>query len=677
MLYSIVLDFETWSPADLKKVGAWVYAEHPLTRILCLSYWHNGQIKTWRPGEPADELRLLALDPKCTFIAFNCAFERAIWKHCMAPFPEVPLERWHDIQATAAAKGLPQNLEDLAEVLHISQKDLEGSNLTSGLSKMNKKTGLYPEITPEILDRVCEYCEADVEVEAQAHAKLGFLGRMDRRDWLLTQATNERGVAIDLLYVNACRVVADDAAKDLLREFHDITGLKPTQGQKFIEWLEAKGFQPPPNARGDGYTLGRGDLVNLIGSALIEEEGDEREISARDALGRDVAPDVLRALRIRQLTGASSLGKLSRMQICTGSDGRSRGLLHWHGTGPGRAAGRLWQPQNLPKPTLKAADGEPLEPDHLVRQIMTHNHAIVAKEIGPPVHAVVSGMRHAIVPGPGRVFISGDYAGIQARLVLAVAGQLDKCDMMAKGRDVYIDMGEQIFSRPLDKHKDPWERGIGKNSVLGLGFQMGAKTFRDKYVTSHPVLWDAEDRLVFCQTVVQAYRKKWAPLVPKVWYALQGAAEDAVILQKPQHAYGVTYAVEGDWLSAMLPSGRKIWYYKPTVYFNRQFEKDAIRVLSLEGGRLVTDSAMFGGRLTENVIMGMEHDLMTIAKDKCEQNGLPVALEVHDEILVEPLTKDADEKAFKQIMLDIPDWAKKIQVPINIDMWTGDRYRKG
>ena len=147
---------------------------------------------------------------------------------------------------------------------------------------------------------------------------------------------------------------------------------------------------------------------------------------------------------------------------------------------------------------------------------------------------------------------------------------------------------------------------------------------------------------------------------------------------KPQMAYGIIYAIaDRDWLTATIPSGGKIWYYKPTKYYNAKFERDAIRCLTLEGGRLVTDTAMFGGRLTENAIMRMEHDIMTVAKAKCEANGLPVCLEVHDEILVEPLTADADVDAFKQIMLDIPEWAKDLRVPINIDTWVGDRYRKG
>lgn len=675
----VVGDFESWGTVDLTKVGAWAYAEHPLTRPLCLGWEVNGGNRgLWRPGSSLDDLRALAEDEDMTWVAFNCAFERAMWKFHMVEtygLPDIPLQRWHDIQATAAMKGLPQNLEDLASWLRIPLKNVELSKLTTDLSKPNKK-GEYPVITPGIQAQVEEYCMDDITTEVAAHRTLGFLPRGERLDWLLTQKTNDWGVNLDTKYIRACQAVVDKGSVPLLKEFHDLTGLKPSQGQKFIKWLSANGFEVPTKP-GGGLTLGREELKRLIGSAVQEDE-DESSVSPTDAMGRAVPDRVLRTLRIRQLVGASSIGKLARMEACQSSDGRSRGLLHWHGTGPGRAAGRLWQPHNLPKPTLKAANGDPLAPQAVVDAIMTGDPNQVQRLIGPPIQAVVTGIRHAMIPGPGRVYMSGDYAGIQARLVLALAGQDDKTTMMAAGQDVYIDMAKDIFGRPIDKHKDPWERGIGKNSVLGLGFQMGGVTFRDKYVQSHPLLDDPEDRLVFCQGVVRTYRKVWAPMVPPVWYALQEAAEEAVFTGEPQMAYGVIYRIEDhDWLTAQIPSGGKIWYYKPTRYYNQKFSKDAIRCLSLEGGRLVTDTGMFGGRLTENVIMRMEHDLMTVAKAKCEANNLPVVLEVHDEVLVEPLAQHADVEAFKQIMLDIPQWAKDIGVPINIDTWVGDRYRKG
>jgi DNA polymerase I-like protein with 3'-5' exonuclease and polymerase domains len=74
--------------------------------------------------------------------------------------------------------------------------------------------------------------------------------------------------------------------------------------------------------------------------------------------------------------------------------------------------------------------------------------------------------------------------------------------------------------------------------------------------------------------------------------------------------------------------------------------------------------------------MGMERDIMTHAMLKCEAEGLPVVLEVHDEILVETRTGQADEKMLKQIMLSVEPWVLAIKAPIGVDTWSGSRYRK-
>lgn len=48
----IFLDFETFSECDLKKEGAYKYAKHPSTELLCLAYSiDGGQVQLWVPGE--------------------------------------------------------------------------------------------------------------------------------------------------------------------------------------------------------------------------------------------------------------------------------------------------------------------------------------------------------------------------------------------------------------------------------------------------------------------------------------------------------------------------------------------------------------------------------------------------------------------------------------------------
>lgn len=694
----LIADFETLSDQDVTDIGAAKYAESPNTEVACLGIREQRERGwLWRPGDGVDRLDALARNEHMTWIAFNCMFERSIWHEIMVPefnLPPIPLPRWHDIQASAAMKGLPQSLEAVADELHLDiNKDKQYRDALKKLTTPNKKGELPTgEEREALLQLVYLGCLQDLDVEYAAHEVLGFLPPGgERLDWLLTQKTNERGIKLDMPYIHACQAVVNGAKPELLAEFGKLTGgLKPGQVAKYIAWLEEHGFRVPEKINPKGglsKTLGREEIKNLIGDV---ENGDE----IPDDSGIDIAPDVLRSLRIRQLVGASSITKLDRMAECVNADGRSRGLLHWHGTGPGRSAGRLWQPHNLPKPTIKI-DGEAPEPEVLVPAIMSADHEYVDMMIGPPIQAVAGGLRHAMIAEEGHTYISGDYAGIQARLVLAIAGQDDKTAMMASGQDVYCDMAQTIFHKdpPITKetkHIYAWERGIGKNSVLGLGFQMGAFTFYHKYVWLSPPFeggWDNEENQDFCGKVVRTYRKEWAPLVPEVWYALEGAALECVLTEKPTLAYGCMFQIVREsehvwWLVMTVPSGGKVWYFCPTKYYDNKFNRDAFFVFSPSKGSMSVDRGMFGGRITENCIMRLEHDLMTVAKAKCEKNGLPVVLEVHDEILTEPVAKtdaeiDAAVKLQRDIMLDLPEWAKKIKVPINIDQWSGPRYKKG
>jgi len=213
---------------------------------------------------------------------------------------------------------------------------------------------------------------------------------------------------------------------------------------------------------------------------------------------------------------------------------------------------------------------------------------------------------------------------------------------------------------------------IVHNSVLGLGFQMGAPKFFDKYV--------AHLGFDFAKEIVQTYRKVWAPKVPFLWYGLEDAAAKAVWDGTPQEAYGIEYRLEDHALTARLPSGRKIYYQYPEktrnqLPWDRTKTKQGFQFHVMKMGQWKTVQA-FGGQLTENAVMGIEVDIQRAAQFKCEKAGFPVVLEVYDEIVAEPKKENADLDAFKQILLDVEPWVDNMRIPIAVDIWSGDRYRK-
>jgi DNA polymerase len=305
--------------------------------------------------------------------------------------------------------------------------------------------------------------------------------------------------------------------------------------------------------------------------------------------------------------------------------------------------------------------------DTLIEVLMQGDYGLVEAMYGPAVDTVLSSLRHVICAPGDNLLSAGDFSQIEARIVLALAGQHDKTAMLAAGMDPYCDNASQVYGRKITK-TDVEERQIGKNSVLGLGFQMGALKYFARYCPNKS--------LEFAQHVVNVYRKEWAPEVPKLWGALGWASTETVWTGEPHEEYGVEYRLEDIWLTARLPSGRKLWYPFPEKT-RRAMPWDANDVRPgwsyrvRKAGKIRRVHA-FGGLLTENVVQALARDVMVPALIKCKRENVPVILTVHDEVV----TEQGDEKLLHQIMLDVPDWVRHMGVPIAAETWSGRRYKK-
>ena len=161
------------------------------------------------------------------------------------------------------------------------------------------------------------------------------------------------------------------------------------------------------------------------------------------------------------------------------------------------------------------------------------------------------------------------------------------------------------------------------------------------------------------------------------------AALEAVLTGKPQEAYGCVYQMEGEFLTCLLPSDRKLWYFHPqpgkkAMPWSTPENPDIRLAWHYWANKLGhwTRIDAFGGLLTENVVQGLARDLMVAAMFKCERNGIPIILTVHDEIVGEPLTRDCNPDTLEQLMCDTPPWGRALQIPVSAECWSGGRYKK-
>jgi DNA polymerase bacteriophage-type len=485
---------------------------------------------------------------------------------------------------------------------------------------------------------------------------MNLLPEGEQRVWALDQRVNARGIRIDTEFVIAAKTLADALTGEVLEEFDQLTGddgLSPHQIEKTREWLAGRGL-PLSNLQAD----------------TVEEALES--ISLPD--------DVRRALEIRQIAAATSLKKLDAMLACVGPDGRARGLLQYHGATTGRWSGQLIQPQNFPRPILEKMP----DPENLVSAVKTG--ALEAlREWGKPIDVLVSGLRHAIAAAEGSLLGAGDFAMIEACMLLALAGQHDKCALIASGLDVHRDMAARIYGLDrdvflaIDKEEltaeQTEQRRVGKNGVLSCGYQISTETFRRRYCRH---LGEAGKELA--AKILGIYRHQWAPKVPALWRDLEKAARSAMVRPGKISVAdcGVTY-----WLTtrAGLPclicellNGKLLHYFNARVVGRDNWNRAKWTYQAYRKGQW-REVEPYGGQLTENVVSAMSRELLVDRMFEFETAGYPVIFTVHDEVVVEhpEITKPTMEK----IMGARPTWADKLGVPVAAEAWVGKRYRKG
>ena len=135
----ISLDFETYSECDIKKAGAWAYAKHKSTRVICMAYAEgDSEPNIWLPKDRYPDF--LKNPDKYEIHAWNSFFEWVIWTHVLK-LPTPPISQWHDTAGLASAMALPRALGSCAIALGMPEnkmKDKRGYYLINKLSKPNK-----------------------------------------------------------------------------------------------------------------------------------------------------------------------------------------------------------------------------------------------------------------------------------------------------------------------------------------------------------------------------------------------------------------------------------------------------------------------------------------------------------------------------------------------------------
>ncbi|MEM5780166.1 MAG: DNA polymerase, partial [Lawsonibacter sp.] len=415
---------------------------------------------------PQEALQHL-FNPNTIKHAYNAAFE---W-YCLSRYfhlednasyrPEGWLPQWRctmlhglycgypaGLGATGKALGLPQDKQKLAAgkaLIRYFCVPCTPSKTNGGRSRN------LPHHDPAKWDLFKTYNGQDVVTEMEIEGQLSAfpVPAEVQAQWVTDQIINLRGVAVDEALVQGALEIDRTVRAQYLKEATTLSGPdNPNSVAQLSKWLQEE--------TGDEVT----DLKKATVTELLEK-GVPSEAATR-------------MLEIRQELGKTSNKKYNALEAAVCADGRVRGLLQFYGANrTGRWAGRIVQPQNLPRTYI---DGDLLP---LARDLVKGRHIDSLRVVFGSVPDTLSQLiRTALVASPGHTLVDADFSAIEARVIAWLAGEEWVLEVFRTHGKIYEATASQLYNVPLELIKKGNEeyglRQYGKAATLALGYQGGA-----------------------------------------------------------------------------------------------------------------------------------------------------------------------------------------------------------
>lgn len=291
----------------------------------------------------SDELFKYLHDDRIEIVIHNSHFDRTLIRHCAGV--TLDTARIFDTMVCALAHSLPGSLEQLGQIFGLSSdkaKDKEGKKLINLFCKPQKakdqKLFRADKAThPVEWEKFRQYGKQDIIAMREIYKLLPRWNfkAVERKVWELDQKINDRGICIDLELCEAALKATTRAKK----EYDDETFIR-TKGRL-------------------NTTARRDRLLEYLDTAHGVKIDGLTAAAVRKLLETELPEDALALLEIRLQANKNSSAKYRTVINAINKDQRLRGLLQFCGASrTGRWSGRLFQPQNLPRPTLTNAEVE-------------------------------------------------------------------------------------------------------------------------------------------------------------------------------------------------------------------------------------------------------------------------------------------------------------------------------
>ena len=603
----ITLDFETYyDPVySLSKITTEEYIRSPMFEVIGVAVKVNDGPTEWASGtheELKEWLRTSFKWQDAFVLAHNTMFDGAIlsWKFGITP------KAWLDTMSMGRAlHGVTQSvsLKSMAERYAVGVK---GTEVVNALGKRRRNFS-----TAE-LAVYGDYCINDVELTYKIFHKI-----------IAKKFPKQELKVIDIiLWMFITPVLELDT--DMLKEhLHDVQARKEMllincaadrddlmSNPKFAELLRKLGVEPPmktsPATGQETYAFAKNDEGF---KALMDHPNPDVQMLVAARLGNKSTLEETRTQRF----------------IDIGSRGALPVPLRNYAAHTGRLGGDdKINMQNLPSRGQNA-----------------------------------NKLKKAIRAPEGHTMIDTDSSQIEARTLAWLAGQDDLVEAFAEGKDVYSIMAANIYGVDVSEVTKE-QRFVGKTTILGCGYGMGAVKFQMQLQTFGVTISLDEAR-----RIIDIYRNKNAQIV-SLWRQAQTAL---VALSQgstaPLGREGVLSLVPRE-KAIRLPSGLLMRY--ENLRFN-ETEKGVEFVYDTRTG----PSRIYGGKVIENVCQALativiKHQMIQIDK------RYRLVLQVHDAIAAVVRDDEVEDaqKFIKACMRTPPEWAAGL--PLNCESGVGKTY---
>jgi len=477
-------------------------------------------------------------------------------------------------------------------------------------TEIENALGLHrADFSPEQLERYGDYCKNDVALTWELFGQMskGFPAVELRLIDLTVRMFTEPVLRLDMGKLEFLLKMEKDRKKELLDKFNKEDLMS---NPKFAELLRKLGVEPPmkvsPATGKQTFAFSKTDEEF---KALLEHPSPSVQILVAARLG---TKSTIEETRTERFLG---IGKRGALPV----------PLRYYAAHTGRWGGDdKLNLQNLPRNSI---------------------------------------LKESIIAPDGYMMIDSDSSQIEARTLAWLAEQDDLVDAFDRGEDVYKIMASAIYGKDVTEiTKD--ERFVGKTTILGCGYGMGAKKFQAQ-LKNFNVAIDLDE----ATRIIDTYRATY-PKITELWKSAASALKAILQNQQTTLGRGGILKIDGS-RAVLLPNGLYLRY--PNLRLLQNDEGKTELAYDTKKGRAVIPTRIYGGKVIENVCQALARivigeQMLLVAKK------YRVVMTVHDAIAcIVPYHEVKVAKEYVEMcMRTRPDWG--MELPLNCEAGYGTDY---